>query len=252
MDNEQVSSFPGDEQPGPGGPLATIADSDNDWALSRFLVGLLLLGSDELAQGLRGTAQPAIDSASAEETSSDLLRHLALGLLARGERDAGNSLRTAYYASVGTASWTFHALDRLTDNRFMHPLRRPVEARIRRLGEQVAEIVKEGKREEQDSRALATESVGSVVENIFDQVAESEEVDRLIKELVGQKSVSFASSLVDNVRTLTAIADDAFDGALRRLLRRTPRRDLPPSPLEGQPQTMYASMSLVRGVVDDA
>lgn len=243
----------GPEKDGKNGSLTKIPDSglDDRRDLSRFLVGLLLLGSDELAQGLRGAKQPKADALSEEETSSELLRHLSLGLLARGERRAGNSLRTAYYASVGTASWTFHALNRLTDNRLMRPLRRPVEARIRRLGEQVAEIVEEGKREEEDSRALAAESVESIVENIFDQVAESQELDRLIKELVGQKSVTYTASVVDNVRTLTAMADDALDGVLRRLLRRTPRRDLPPSPLEGQPQTMYASVNLVRGGVDD-
>jgi len=37
---------------------------------------------------------------------------------------------------------------------------------------------------------------------------------------------------------------------LRKLLRRMPRRALQPSPLEGQPQTMYALGKLVRGVVD--
>jgi hypothetical protein len=218
--------------------------------VSRYLVGLLLLGSDQLAQGLGSAKKPELDGPSGEETSSDLLRHLAIGAIARAERDAGRSLRTIYYASVGTASWTFRTLDRWTDNRLMRPFRHPIEVRIRRLGDQVAEIVEEGKREEEDSRVLAAESLQSVVENIVDQVAESEEVDRLIMELVGQKSVSYATSLVDNVRTLTATADDALEGVLRKLLRRMPRRALQPSPLEGQPQTMYASGNLVRGVAD--
>ena len=155
-----------------------------------------------------------------------------------------------YYASVSTASWTYDKLNRWTDNRLLRPLRNPVEARLQGWWEEAAQIVEEGRREEQDSRAMAAESVQSVVENILDQVAESEEVDRLIMELVGQKSVSFASSLVDNVRTLTATADDALEGVLRKLLRRTPRRALPPSPLEGQPQTMYVSDNLLRGVAD--
>jgi hypothetical protein len=221
-----------------------------DRDLLRFLVGLLLLGSDELAQGLGGAKQPTPDALSEEETSSDVLRHLTLGLLARGERQAGRSLRTVYYASVGTASWTFHTLDRWTDNRFMRPLRRPIERRIRNWREEAAQIIEEGKREEQNSRAFAAESVESIVKNIFEQVAESEEVDRLIKELIGQKSMSFTASVVDNVRTLTATADYALEGALRRLLRRTPRRALPPSPLEGQPQAMYASRNMVKEVDD--
>lgn len=220
-------------------------------SLPRLLVGLLLLGGDELAPGLRKTRQPGA-AASAEETASrDALRHLTLGLLARGQRRAGRGLRTAYYASLGTASWTFRQLDRWTDNRLARPLRTPVEARLRNWGEEAAQLVEEGKREEQESRALAAESVESIVDNLFDQVAESEELDRLIKELVGQKSASFAGSLVDNVRTLTATADYALEGTLRKLLRRPPRRALLPSPLAGQPQTMYTSANLVQGGTDD-
>lgn len=247
MNDETKSSFPADEWD--GGP---DLDPEGAHSVSRFLVGLLLLGSDELAQGLGGARQPVADALPGEETSSELLRHLALGLLARGQRRAGKSLRTMYYASMGTASWTFDKLDRWTDNRLMRPLRRPIEVRLQSWGEETVQIIEEGRREEQDSRAVAAESVQSVVENLVDQVAESQEVDRLIKELVGQKSVSFTASLVDNVRALTATADYALEGVLRKLLRRTPRRALPPSPLEGQPQTMYASGNLVRGVAEDA
>jgi hypothetical protein len=250
MDHERESPAPVEEPAASSGPPETRAGSNDNRALSRFLIGLLLLGGDELAQGLQGASPARADSPVEEETSSDLLRHLAVGLLARGQRRAGSSLRTMYYASMGTASWTFEKLDRWTDNRFVRPLRRPIEVRLQRWGEEAVEIIEEGQREEQDSRAFAADSVESIVESIVDQIAESEEVDRLITELVGQKSVSFATSLVDNVRTLTATADDALEAVLRRLLRRRPRRALPPSPVEGQPQTMYVPGTLVRGVAD--
>lgn len=244
----------GPENDSKNGSRAKIPGSglDEGRDLSRFLVGLLLLGSDELAQGLRGAKQPEANALSEEETSSDLVRHLTLGLLARGQRRAGGGLRTAYYASIGTAKWTFDKLDRWTDNRLMRPLRRPIETRVRIWGEEASQIIEEGKREEQDSRALAVEGVGALVDNLVDQAAESEEVDRWISELLGQKSITYTTSVVDNVRTLTATADHLVEGALRRLLRRTPRRALSPSPLEGQPQTMYASGNLVRRVMDDA
>ena len=82
-------------------------------------------------------------------------------------------------------------------------------------------------------------------------MAESEEVDRLIMELVGQKSVGFASSLMDNLRMLTATADYALEGVQRKLLRRKPRRELPPSILEGKPQTMYSPVRLEEVGQDD-
>jgi hypothetical protein len=168
----------------------------------------------------------------------------------RGERQAARGLRTAYYASMGTAGWAVNTLDRWTDNWLVRPVRRPIEARIRRLGEEAVQIIDEGKREEQDSRALAAESVEEIVENLVSQMAESQEVDRLIKELVGHKSASFTASIVENMRTLTVTADDVVEGVLRRLLRRPLRQALPPSPIEGQPQTMYASRRLVKGVAD--
>ncbi len=251
MDTERESPPSAGEQPERSDAPQEAVDSNGNWTLSRFLVGLLLVGGDELAQGLQGATQARVGPSVEEETSSDQLRHLALGLLVRGERQAGRSLRALYHASLGTASWTFDKLDRWTDNRLTRPLRRPIEARMQSWGEEAAQIIEEGKREEQDSRALAVESVEAIVENLVDQVAESQEVDRLIKQLVGQKSVSFAASVVDNMRALTATADYLFEGALRKLLRRTPRRALPPSPLEGQPLTMYAAENLERGVADD-
>lgn len=255
MDSEGESYPAADERPESSGPPEMTGDSTANRALSRFLVGLLLLGGDELAQSLRdaqqdgeaGSGETPTDSLAEDETSRGLARYLSLGLLARGERRFSKGLRTAYYASVGTASWTFQKLDRWTDNQLMRPLRRPIEARIQRWGEEAVLIIEEGKREEKESRALAAESVSAITEDLFDYLAESPELDRFVKELVGQQGMSFASIVMDNVRSLTASADYLVEGVLRRLLRRTPRRSLPPSPVEGQPQTMYRPQNRVEG-----
>jgi hypothetical protein len=86
---------------------------------------------------------------------------------------------------------------------------------------------------------LAGESVGVIVDEIVDLVAENPELDRLVAEIVGQKGVGLATVMADNARTLTATGDEVAENALRRLLRRPPRRQLAPSPVEGKPQTMY-------------
>ena len=229
----------------------TVRSSD-DRELARLLIGLLLLGRDELVQGLGGAGEPEAELLSEADASGDQLRHLALGLLARGQQRAGRALRAAYTVSVGTAAYTFHTLDRLTDNWLMRPFRRPIERRIQSWGEEAVEIMEEGQREEQDSRALAADRVETLVEYVFDQIAESQELDDLILELVGKKSVTYSSRLVDNLRTLTATMDYLLEGVLRKVLRRTPRRELPASPVQGQPQTMYDSLDLARGVIDDA
>jgi len=229
-----------------------ILEAEDDRALMRFVVGLLLLGNDELDVGLRAARGPeaAPPPPPQEETSGDLFRYLTLGLLARGQRKASKSLRTAYYGSLGTASWTASQLDRWTDNRFARPFRRPVEKRLRSLSDQVAEIIQEGKREEEQSRVYAARGSGAIVDDVVDQLAESEEVDRLLQELVSQKSVSFTSSLMDNIRALAVTADYLLEGMLRKLMRHKPRRELPPSPLEGQPQTMYRPQEMTKGVPD--
>ena len=74
---------------------------------------------------------------------------------------------------------------------------------------------------------------------VISAVAENPELLEFVQHLLSQQGRGMASSVVDNTRSVTLTADDAADGLLRRLLRRTPRGELPPSPVEGRPQTMY-------------
>jgi hypothetical protein len=90
-----------------------------------------------------------------------------------------------------------------------------------------------------------------VTDQVVELVAENPELDRLLAELVSQKSVGYATIMADNTRTLTATADDITDAVLRKLLRRKPHLELPPSPLEGKPQIMYRSEMLVEEVNRD-
>jgi hypothetical protein len=215
---------------------------------TRLLVGLLLSGSGELLQRLEELqeeilADPGLvrnEDATQVDTTSDALRYLAISLLLRGERKVADGIRSGVDLSLGMLRWSARTLDRLTDNPLGRPLRRPMSARTRDWGNQLALLIEEGKREEQNSKVLASESIGVIVDQVVDLVAENPELDRLIAEVVGTKSVGLATVMADNARTLTATGDYVAEGALRRLLRRTPRRELPPSPIEGQPQTMYA------------
>jgi hypothetical protein len=211
------------------------------------LVGLLVSGSGELLQRLDdlqeeiladpGLASPA--DPTKVDTSRDAVRYLAIGLLLRGEQAISGGIRSGYDLTTGTVRWSFRALNRLTDNWLMRPVRRPFARRARSWGDQLALLIEEGKREEQTSKTLAGESVSVIVDEIVDLVAENPELDRLVAEIVGQKSVGLATVMADNARTLTATGDDVTENLIRRLLRRPPRQLLPPSPVEGKPQTMY-------------
>ena len=215
--------------------------------MTRLLVGLLVSGSGELLQRLDDLqeevlADPALSGPSdltKVDSSRDAVRYLAISLLLRSERAVSGGIRTGYEVTTGTVRWSFRALDRLTDNWLMRPVRKPFANRGRSWADQLALLIEEGKREEQKSKVLAGESVGVIVDELVDLVSENPELDRLVAEIVGQKSVGLATVMADNARTLTATGDDVVEHVLRRLLRRPPRRVLPPSPVEGKPQTMY-------------
>jgi hypothetical protein len=180
----------------------------------------------------------------------DLLRYLALGLLMRGQRTAIRGARNGFYLTLGTASWFLDKIDGLTDNRLMRPLRRPFAARLARMGQTTSDLIVEGKHEEQVSRALATQALYEIIDDIVDMVSENPEVTQMIAEVVGGQGAGLATMMRNNTRQLSMTSDDAVEGVLRRLLQRTPRKGLPPSPLAGQPQTMY-SIELAEEQKDD-
>jgi hypothetical protein len=230
---------------------------------TRLLVGLLSSGSGELLRRLdelqdEVLADPGVtprDVITQPTSNRDALRYLTIALLLRGQRRVTNSVRSGARGgralSMGAVRWTVRAMDRLTDNPLGRPLRQPVVRRARRWEQLLAQLIQEGEIEEETSKVPASESVGLIIDQVVDLIAENPELDRLIGEVIGQKSVGYATVMADNTRTLTAMADDVTDALLRKLLRRKPRRALPPSPLEGKPQIMYRSEALAEEVERD-
>jgi hypothetical protein len=106
--------------------------------------------------------------------------------------------------------------------------------------------------EEHKGRALATGALSELITEIMDEVVKNPELQEFVQDMVGQQGMGMATSVADNARSVTLTADDAAEGLLRWLFRRTPRRELPPSPVEGQPQTMYVPTAKVEGEVPDA
>ena len=176
--------------------------------ITRLLVGLLVSGSDELLQRLQRLqeeirADPARlprDAATQVDTTADELRYLAISLLLRGERKVASGVRSGVDLSRDTLRWSLRTLNRLTDNALGRSLRRPLSARRRDWGNQLALLIEEGKREEQNSRVLASESIRAIVDQVADLVAENPELERLIEEKVGQKDAGPASGVTDNPR----------------------------------------------------
>ena len=216
--------------------------------LSRLLVGLLLTGSNQLMQIVRDLqreieADPGLltqDVYADDETTLDLLRYLAIGLLARGQKRLARGVSKGIRLSLSATGWTLRTLDRWTDNRFTRPFRRPIESGLWNLEQDADLIIKEGRLEEQNARLLAGQTVGEIIDELLDFMSENPDLAEFIQELIGRQSVGLAGVVRDNARQVSSTGDYIAEGVVRRLLRRRARREMPPSPLMGKPQTMYS------------
>jgi hypothetical protein len=238
-----------DAQPGQG---VDLERDSLDLAL-RFAVGLLALGGDEAARRLQEMQRkldtdPALWRAEVPAGQKSLRRqawHLGVGLARRGQKRLRRGLRQGYDLSRRamdrvSATPGGRAADLLT-----RPVRKPVAARLAQWRTEAALLENEGELEERKGRALASGVLATLILDLMDEIAQNPELMDFVQDLLSQQGKGMATSVVDNTRSVTLTADDTVDALLRWLLRRTPRRELPPSPVEGQPQTMYAPTARV-------
>ena len=223
-------------------------DRDSIDLVLRFLVGLLALGGDEVDRRLQEMqrkldADPTIWSSQVPEGQKSLRRqtwHLGVGLLNRGQKRLRRGIRSGYDRSRRAAGF------------LARPVRRPIEAQVVRWRQQAALIEREGELEELQGRALATGTLAALILEIMDEVAANPELLEFVEDLLGHQGRGMASTVMDNARSVTLTADDTADALLRWLLRRKPRQELPPSPVEGQRQTLYAPTAKADGGEPDA
>ena len=229
------------------------SDEDNLDLGLRFLVGLLAIGIDEATLRLQKMQakldqNPDLWRAGIPAPGKTLRRqawYLGLGLFQRGQKRLRRDLRRVFEWSIGNAG---RAASNSTDwgrRRLPSPLRDALEDRLLHWRAQAAEIIQEGETEELKGRALATGAIGDLIAEIMGEIASNPDLQDYVQDIVGQQGVGMATSVLDNARSVALTADEAAEGLLRWLFRRTPRRDLPPSPVAGQPQIMYAPKAKV-------
>ncbi|NIV28845.1 MAG: hypothetical protein GWN58_04815 [Anaerolineae bacterium] len=236
------------------------ADRDNVDLAIRFLVGLLSIGGDEAARRLQDMqdkldAEPSLWESAATSGQESLGRqawHLGVGLVNRGQKRLRRGIRKSYERSLRALDWASSAPERWGAGFVTRPVRKPMAALVLRWRQQAALIEKEGKLEEQMGRALTKGMIIDLILEIMDEVAENPELLEFIEHLLSHQGRGMASSVMDNTRSVTLTADDGADALLRWLLRRKPRHELPPSPVEGQRQTMYKPTVKVDGGGPDA
>ena len=235
-------------------------DRDNVDLALRFLVGLLSIGGDEAARRLQEMqdkleADPALWASEAPAGQKGLGRqawHLGVGLVRRGQKRLRRGIRNSYDRSVRVLDWASSTPERLGAGLITSPVRKPLEARVLRWRQQAALIEKEGELEEQMGRALTKGMIIDLILEIMDEVAENPQLLEFVEDLLSAQGKGMASTVMDNTRSVALTADDGADALLRWLLRRKPRRELPPSPVEGRRQRMYQPRAKIEGGESDA
>lgn len=225
----------------------------------RFLVGLLALGGEEAARRLQKMQRklnedPSLWQSEKPSEAKSLRRqamYLGVGLIYRGQKRLRRDLRRGFELLIGTADRASFVTDQWAGSQLPGPVREALETRLIQWREKATQLIDDGELEAQKGRALASGALAEFIAEIMDELARNPDLQEFVQDLVGQQGVGMATSAVDNARSVALTADDAAEGLLRWLLRRKPRRDLPPSPVEGQPQTMYAPKVKVEGKRSD-
>jgi hypothetical protein len=164
-------------------------------------------------------AEPKLLPAPSNETDSDRLRYLLIGLLIESERHLrdqtfrlGNLL--LYSADLATSmarpalrSW------------LLAPVRPWILSLVRRGETERERLIHQGRLEEAVSRLLTREITDEVMELVLAYLGNKPEVRRLIQD----QGTSLAGEVVDEVRDRSKAADTRIETLIHGLFNRVPR-----------------------------
>jgi hypothetical protein len=85
-----------------------------------------------------------------------------------------------------------------------------------------------GQREEGRSRVLADQTFNRIVDDVINYLGDKPEV----QELIAGQTTGLANEVLNEVRERTVSGDSFLEGIVRAVLRKTPRAELPPLPVE--------------------
>lgn len=220
--------------------------------VTRFLVGLIVMGGEELSERLKEfqieyddkIASGSVIEELEDESGLDTLRYLLIGAMLRSQKRAVQQVNTGVNFGFRVTSSMLKRFSVLSDNFLMRPMRRPVESKVKGWQEVTRVLVRDGRAAEENGRFLVEETVPGIIDDFVDYLAKSPQLAELIRTQIGEQSSSLAGVMVDNSRRLSVGADGVLEGVIRRLFRLTSREDLPGSPIRGKPQTMYMRESM--------
>lgn len=214
-------------------PAPADAEFDAYMAVVKLLIGGTIEGAAELAKRLEKweaelDAAEGIPEPGEIRSNGDVARYMLVGMaLSAGE---GVRKRVINLARASDMFWRFtgSAAQPLVDNRLTGIVTRPIDRAFDRLvvggQKRVNDWVELGRTQEPAARRIARKTYAEIVDEFIDHLAENPE----LADLVQKKSIGLATEAVDEFRSRTVSADAMAESIVRRILKRPPRRELPP------------------------
>lgn len=226
--------------------------------ISRLVYGLASLGSEEFVNLLQSanenvqssSVNSSVTKNNAPEDDLDQLRYLLYGTLYNTQKRVRRGVQRGFRMSLRVSGAMFGTFYALTDNRFLKPVRRPVDRVMSNIARDADQVVRIGRNEELQSKALAVETLNELLDQVVDFIATNPKMTRAINEVVGGQGVGMTQVMLDGINNRVTQGDYLLESFIRKLLRLTPRAELPESPILGKPQFMYLPEEYTSGEGD--
>ncbi len=223
----------------------TTEDFDALQSFTSLLVGGVIEGSDVLLARLKKyQAQIQVEGvenphALQPETAEDRVRYAAVGFLFDQQAWLRRNLKTAVVILDNAIEVAERASQPVMQSRIAAPIANPIKHRYEKLVEKgqtnLARWTQIGRVNEPVSRELARKTYQEIIDEFIEDLADNEE----LQDLVAQQSLGMVSEVRDEVRERTVTGDNVLEGVVRRILKRTPRAELPIPPPEVQKWAQY-------------
>ncbi len=229
-----------DRPPAPAEPFDALRST------TRLLVGLALIGGDELLKRLQqleqnisatplDTAQLAdqIRTSPTGQYIPDEIRYALIGLAF----EVQDQVRVQTPRMLAAADQIINDVTRPAQsvlNRLpivgslSRSLGLQYDAMQKRGEDRLKRWITIGQREEARSRVLADRTFTRIVDDVIDYLADKPEV----QDLIAGQTTGLAGEVLDEVRERTVSGDSFLEGIVRAVLRKAPRAELPPPPVE--------------------
>jgi hypothetical protein len=187
----------------------------------RLMVGGTILAVEDAERALRHLAAGAApDGILAEPLPAPSARHVLIGALATGPARLSALLQRGQRVVARPAKLASHGLravarvvPRVVPNEALTRRANRLRARALTTARRLAEV---GRREEQEGRALARAAVADALTDVLDVVADSPQLQTVIRE----QSAGMGRSALGELRERSARADTLVESVLGHLLPR--------------------------------